>query len=69
MEMEREEEIRGLANKIWEQEGYPQGHDIEHWLYAEAIWQEKHRPKSKIKQSKPPKRTKSRKTAAGETEL
>ena len=43
MQIEREEEIRGLAYKIWEQEGYHHGHDIEHWLYAEAIWQEKHR--------------------------
>ena len=69
MEIEREEEIRGLAYKIWEQEGYPHGHDIEHWLYAEAIWQEKHRPKIQTKRSKPPRKTKSRKASATEREL
>jgi hypothetical protein len=39
------------------------------WLKAEAIWQEKHRPKIKSKQSQPLKRTKSRKTSAVEKEL
>jgi DUF2934 family protein len=69
MEVERDAEIRELAYRIWQEEGYPSGHAVQHWLKAEAIWQEKHRPKIKPKQSKPLKRTKSRKTAAAEREL
>lgn len=69
MEIERDAEIRELAYRIWQEEGYPHGYDVQHWLKAEAIWQEKRRPKTKTKQSKPPKKTKSRKTAAVEAEL
>ena len=35
--MEREEEIRDLAYRIWEEEGYPEGRNLEHWVKAEAI--------------------------------
>jgi Protein of unknown function (DUF2934) len=69
MEVERDAEIRELAYRIWQEEGYPYGQEVQHWLKAEAIWQEKHRPKIKPKQSRPPKRTKSRKTSAAETAL
>jgi Protein of unknown function (DUF2934) len=68
-EMNRDEEIREVAYKLWQEEGYPHGYEVQHWLKAEAIWQEKHRPKIKPKQLKTLKRTKSRKTAAVETEL
>ena len=69
MEIERDAEIRELAYRIWQEEGYPHGHEVQHWLKAESIWQKKHRAKSKPKQSKPLKRTKSRKTEAAEREL
>jgi hypothetical protein len=69
MEVERDAEIRELAYRIWQEEGYPYGHEVQHWLKAEAIWQEKHRPKIKPKQSKPLKKTKSRKAAAADIEL
>jgi hypothetical protein len=69
MENERDDEIRELAYRIWQEEGYPYGQEIQHWLKAEAIWQKKNRPISKPKPSKRIKRTKSRKTAAAETEL
>ena len=69
MEVERDAKIRELAYRIWQEEGYPDGQEVQHWLKAEAIWQEKHRPKTKPKQSRPLKRTKSRKTAVAETEL
>jgi hypothetical protein len=69
MEVERNAEIRELAYRIWEEEGYLHGHEVQHWLKAETIWLGKHRPKIKPKQSKPLKRTKSRKTAAAETQL
>ncbi len=39
--MEREDEIRLIAFRIWEEEGCCHGRDIEHWLKAEAIWEEK----------------------------
>ena len=29
------EDIAERAHKIWEQEGRPLGHDLEHWLRAE----------------------------------
>jgi hypothetical protein len=69
MEVERDAEIRELAYRIWQEEGYPYGQEVQHWLKAEAIWQEKHRPKTKPKQSRPLKRTKSRKTSAAERDL
>ncbi len=38
--MNREDRVRLIAYHIWEEEGHPQGHDLDHWLRAEAIWQE-----------------------------
>ena len=69
MEIETQEQIRELAYRIWQAEGYLHGYDVQHWLKAEAIWQEEHRPKSKPKQSKPLKKRKSRKTSATERDL
>ena len=69
MEIEREEEIRELAYRIWEQEGYPHGHDVQHWLSAEAMWHEKHRPKTRTRRAKPLRKTKSRKASTTEREL
>ena len=69
MEIDRAAEIRELAYRIWQEEGYSDGHEVQHWLKAETIWLGKHRAKSKPKRSKPLKRIKSRKTAAAETEL
>lgn len=51
-EMNRDEEIRQLAYKIWLEEGCSHGHDVQHWLKAETKWLEEHRPK-KPKGSKP----------------
>jgi Protein of unknown function (DUF2934) len=69
MEVERDAEIRELAYRLWQSEGYPHGYDVQHWLKAEAIWQEEHRPKSKPKRSKPLTKRKSRKTSAAERDL
>jgi len=41
--MERGEEIRLMAYQIWEDEGRPEGRDLDHWLRAEAIWQGRQR--------------------------
>ena len=69
MEVEHNAEIRELAYRIWQAEGYPHGYDVQHWLKAEAIWQEEHRSENKPKQSKPLKKRKSRKTSAADIEL
>jgi Protein of unknown function (DUF2934) len=53
MEFERDEQIRELAYRIWQEEGYPHGYEVQHWLKAETIWQEKHRPHSEPEYSKP----------------
>jgi Protein of unknown function (DUF2934) len=41
----REDEIRLIAYKIWEEEGHLQGHDYEHWFRAENIWDQQQRMK------------------------
>ena len=43
MEVEHDAEIRELAYRIWQEEGYPHGYDVQHWLKAEAMWQEEQR--------------------------
>jgi hypothetical protein len=69
----RNEQIRELAYRIWQEEGYPEGHEVQHWLKAEAIWlkelREEHRAKSTRKERKPVKVTKRRKTAPTEITL
>lgn len=37
--MSHEEEVRLIAYQIWENEGRPQGRELDHWVKAEAIWQ------------------------------
>ena len=39
--MQHDDEVRQIAYKIWEEEGYPQGRDQEHWYKAEATLQER----------------------------
>jgi len=69
MAIEPQEQIRELAYRIWQSEGYPHGYDVQHWLKAETMWQEEHRPKSKPKRSKPLTKRKSRKTSAAKRDL
>jgi hypothetical protein len=45
MGIERDQEIRELAYGIWQQEGCPQGYEVQQWLKAETIWQEEQRPR------------------------
>ncbi len=40
--MEREEEIRLIAYKIWEEDGCPHGCDVEHRQKAETLWEEQY---------------------------
>jgi len=39
--MPTEEEIRKLAYSIWEEEGRPDGKDVEHYMRAKAILEHK----------------------------
>jgi hypothetical protein len=50
--MGKEDEIRIIAYSIWEQEGCIHGHDCEHWLKAEVIWEEKQKQKAVVKSTK-----------------
>ena len=50
--MGKEDEIRIIAYSIWEQEGSCDGHDCEHWLKAEVIWEEKQKQKAIVKSTK-----------------
>jgi hypothetical protein len=52
MEIERDEQIRELAYRIWQEEGYPHGYEVQHWLKAETIWLEEQRPHSEPEYSK-----------------
>jgi hypothetical protein len=47
--MAREEEVRLIAYRMWEEEGCPNGRDCEHWLKAEAIWEAASRPQPRNK--------------------
>ena len=38
--MQREHEVRLIAYHIWEEEGRPAGHDLDHWLRAESLWRD-----------------------------
>jgi hypothetical protein len=51
--MEREEQIRCLAYSIWEKEGYPHGHHLEHWLKAETIWHSQFREENDERKTPP----------------
>ena len=44
--MGREDEIRLIAYKIWEEEGCLDGHDYEHWFRAEIIWEQQQKEKA-----------------------
>ena len=44
-EIDRDEEIRQLAYRFWQEEGYRHGYDVQHWLKAEGIWREEYGPK------------------------
>jgi hypothetical protein len=69
MEMNRDEEVRQVAYKLWQEEGCPDGYEVQHWLRAKMIWEEINRPQSESKQPKAIKKRKSRKILAAETEL
>ncbi len=36
-EIDRDEEIRQLAYRLWQESGCPNGSDLQHWLKAQEI--------------------------------
>ena len=56
--MDREDEVRLIAYKLWEEEACVNGQDWKHWFRAEAIWEEQQKPKAALKSTqtnpKPP---------------
>ena len=68
-EANREEEIRQLAYRLWQEAGCPEGIEAQHWLQAEAIWLEEHRAPSAAKRAKPAKVRKPSKSRATDREL
>jgi len=46
--MDREEGIRIIAYHIWEAGGCCHGSDVQHWMKAETIWQERNKPASTV---------------------
>ncbi len=44
--MHHDEEIRLIAYHIWEDEGHPNGRQMEHWLKAETTLQKESTPQT-----------------------
>jgi hypothetical protein len=42
--MPREDEIRLIAYELWQEDGCCHGHDVDHWVRAEIIWEEQKSP-------------------------
>ena len=68
-EIRRDEETRQVAYKLWQEEGCPDGYDVQHWLRAKMIWEEIDRPQSEPRQAKALKGRKGRPTGTAEREL
>jgi hypothetical protein len=67
-EANREQEIRQLAYKLWQDAGCPHGQDVTYWLTAESLWLDERRRQV----SPPAKATRGRKKSAkglADTEL
>jgi len=50
--MGKEDEVRIIAYRIWEEDGCRHGHAVEHWLKAEIIW-ENQQPDEKKEKTEP----------------
>jgi len=66
-QINRDEEVRQLAYRIWQEAGCPHGADVQHWLKAQAIWLESHPPKKR--RAVPAKATTTRKPFAAKREF
>lgn len=68
-EPNRDEAIQQLAYQFWQEAGYPQGNDVQHWLKAEAVWLDEHGAPGAAKQAKAAKARKPGKSRATDREL
>jgi hypothetical protein len=68
-EVNRDEEIRQLAYRLWQEAGCPNGCDVQHWLRAEAIWAEIHPGENRPTSAKPSKARKPRQARTVKREL
>jgi len=50
--MPTEEKIRQLAHTLWEQEGRPEGRDVQHYLAAKEILEQRENARKSPKASK-----------------
>jgi hypothetical protein len=37
--MGREDDVKLIAYRLWQEDGCCDGHDVEHWLKAEMVWE------------------------------
>ena len=65
-QIDRDEEVRQLAYRLWQEAGCPNGADLQHWLKAEEVWRENQSPE---KRTKPAKAKKPRQTRMVKREL
>lgn len=65
---DRDDEIRQIAYRLWQEEGCPDGREAEHWLKAEAIWLEEHRPENGPKK-KAVRSTRTKRNRASQTHI
>jgi hypothetical protein len=61
--MPTEEQIRQLAHKLWEQDGRPEGKDVEHYLAAKKMLEEQEAAKKRPRAARA-KATKTKKAGA-----
>ena len=68
-EPNRDEAIRQLAYRLWQEAGCPEGSEVQHWLKAEAIWLDENHAPSEVKRAKAAKARKPRKPRVTDREL
>ena len=59
--MGQEDEIKRLAYQLWEEEGRPEGRDLNHYYMAEILWQQRN---AEIVPEKEPVRAKTKRRRA-----
>ncbi len=59
-----DDRVRARAFEIWEAEGRPVGHDLEHWLAAERELMQEKRGNGEVDAAKPAKAPRKRQSAA-----
>ncbi len=63
--MDSLEEMQIIAYHLWEEEGRPEGKDIDHWLRAEQIVRNRIGERSALKQQQTPAKPQTRQSTSG----